>query len=164
MVVLRRPSAAALSSLIATCQGLRVAPFADLGDLFARTLRETALHYLVVFYTQWRAPFFDFASGYGSPGPRALSLLFESRFTRLQCAGHRRFNFLGSPDGYKNPGRATNVNARRRICYTLPLVKPANLPGLILRGGPLPDESVEQLKFAKENNAGIPPMACRRHL
>ncbi len=47
---------------------------------------------LVDLYAQWRGPFFYFCSRYGSPGPRALSPFFESRFARLQYAGDGWFN------------------------------------------------------------------------
>ena len=50
------------------------------------------LNYLVDLYAHWRGPFFYFCSRYCSPGPRALSPFFESRFARLQYAGDDRFN------------------------------------------------------------------------
>ena len=49
-------------------------------------------NYLVDIYTKWRGPFFYFCSKYCSPGPRALSPFFESKFARLQYAGNERFN------------------------------------------------------------------------
>lgn len=49
-------------------------------------------NYLVDLYAKWRGPFFYFCSRYCSPGPRALSPFFESRFARLQYAGDDRFN------------------------------------------------------------------------
>lgn len=49
-------------------------------------------NYLVDLYAKWRGPFFYFYSRYCSPGPRALSPFFESRFARLRYAGNDRFN------------------------------------------------------------------------
>jgi hypothetical protein len=49
-------------------------------------------NYLVDIYTKWRGPFFYFCSKYCSPGPRALSPFFESKFARLQYAGNERFS------------------------------------------------------------------------
>ncbi|MGD0225946.1 MAG: hypothetical protein ABSF71_26735 [Terriglobia bacterium] len=49
-------------------------------------------NYLVDIYAKWRGPFFYFCSHYCSPGPRALSPFFESKFARLQYAGINRFN------------------------------------------------------------------------
>jgi hypothetical protein len=54
--------------------------------------KQAELNYLVDLYTRWRGPFFYFCSRYCSPGPRALSPFFESRFARLQYAGDGRFN------------------------------------------------------------------------
>jgi len=53
---------------------------------------QAELNYLVDLYTRWRGPFFYFCSRYCSPGPRALSPFFESKFARLQYAGDSRFN------------------------------------------------------------------------
>jgi hypothetical protein len=50
------------------------------------------LNYLVDLYAQWRGAFFYFCSRYCSPGSRAPSPFFESRFARLQYAGDGRFN------------------------------------------------------------------------
>jgi hypothetical protein len=50
------------------------------------------LNYLVDIFCKWRGPFFYFCSKYCSPGPRALSLFFKSRFARLQYAGENQFN------------------------------------------------------------------------
>jgi hypothetical protein len=50
------------------------------------------LNYLVGLHARWRGPFFYFCSRYCSPGPRALSPFFESKFARLQYAGDERFN------------------------------------------------------------------------
>jgi hypothetical protein len=54
--------------------------------------KQAELNYLVDLYTRWRGPFLYFCSRYCSPGPRALSPFFESKFARLQYAGDRRFN------------------------------------------------------------------------
>ena len=54
--------------------------------------RKTELNYLVDLHARWRGPFFYFCSRYCSPGPRALSPFFESKFARLQYAGDERFN------------------------------------------------------------------------
>ncbi len=54
--------------------------------------KQAELNYLVDLYTKWHGPFFYFCSRYRSPGPRALSSCFESRFARLQYAGEDRFN------------------------------------------------------------------------
>jgi len=53
---------------------------------------KTEFNYLVDLFCKWRGPFFYFCSKYCSPGPRALSPFFESRFARLQYAGDDRFN------------------------------------------------------------------------
>jgi hypothetical protein len=54
--------------------------------------KKARFNYLVDIYTRWRGPFFYFCSRYCSPGPRALSPFFESKFARLQYAGDERFN------------------------------------------------------------------------
>ena len=54
--------------------------------------KKTEFNYLVDIYSKWRGPFFCFCSRYCSPGPRALSPFFESRFARLQYAGDGLFN------------------------------------------------------------------------
>lgn len=54
--------------------------------------KKTDLNYLVDISSKWRGPYFYFCSKYCSPGPRALSPFFESRFARLQYAGDERFN------------------------------------------------------------------------
>ncbi len=54
--------------------------------------KKTEFNYLVDLFCKWRGPFFYFCSKYCSPGPRALSPFFESRFARLQYAGDDRFN------------------------------------------------------------------------
>jgi hypothetical protein len=54
--------------------------------------KKAHFNYLVDIYTRWRGPFFYFCSQYRSPGPRALSPFFESKFARLQYAGDERFN------------------------------------------------------------------------
>jgi hypothetical protein len=54
--------------------------------------KKAEFNYLVDLYAKWRGPFFYFCSRYCSPGPRALSPYFESRFARLQYAGNERFN------------------------------------------------------------------------
>jgi hypothetical protein len=54
--------------------------------------KKAEFNYLVDLYSKWRGPFFYFCSRYCSPGPRALSPFFESRFARLQYAGDDRFN------------------------------------------------------------------------
>ena len=54
--------------------------------------KKADLNYLVDISSKWRGPYFYFCSKYCSPGPRALSPFFESRFARLQYAGDDRFN------------------------------------------------------------------------
>src|SRR5260370_40263228 len=54
--------------------------------------KKAQFNYLVDIHAKWRGPFFYFCSTYCSPGPKALSLSFESRFARLQYAGGQRFN------------------------------------------------------------------------
>jgi hypothetical protein len=54
--------------------------------------QKAQFNYLVDISCQWRGPFFYFCSRYCSPGPRALSPFFESKFARLQYAGDGRFN------------------------------------------------------------------------
>lgn len=54
--------------------------------------KKAELNYLVDISCKWRGPFFYFCSKYCSPGPRALSPLFDSKFARLQYAGDQRFN------------------------------------------------------------------------
>jgi hypothetical protein len=54
--------------------------------------KKAEFNYLVDLYSKWRGPFFYFCSRYCSPGPRALSPFFESKFARLQYAGDGRFN------------------------------------------------------------------------
>ena len=54
--------------------------------------QKAELNYLVDISCKWRGPFFYFCSQYCSPGPRALSPFFESKFARLQYAGDERFN------------------------------------------------------------------------
>ncbi len=54
--------------------------------------KKADLNYLVDISSKWRGPYFYFCSKYCSPGPRALSPFFESRFARLQYAGDERFN------------------------------------------------------------------------
>jgi hypothetical protein len=54
--------------------------------------KKAQFNYLVGLHIKWHGPFFYFCSRYCSPGPKALSPSFESRFARLQYAGYRRFN------------------------------------------------------------------------
>jgi len=54
--------------------------------------KKAEFNYLVDISCQWRGPFFYFCSKYCSPGPRALSPFFDSRFARLQYAGEDQFN------------------------------------------------------------------------
>ena len=54
--------------------------------------KQADLNSLVDISSKWRGPYFYFCSQYCSPGPRALSPFFESRFARLQYAGDERFN------------------------------------------------------------------------
>ncbi len=54
--------------------------------------QKAELNYLVDISGKWRGSFFYFCSKYCSPGPRALSPFFESKFARLQYAGEERFN------------------------------------------------------------------------
>jgi hypothetical protein len=54
--------------------------------------KKAQFNYLADIHAKWRGPFFYFCSTYCSPGPKAFSLSFESRFARLQYAGGQRFN------------------------------------------------------------------------
>lgn len=54
--------------------------------------QEKRFNYLVDLFTKWHRSFFYFCSQYCSPGPRALSPFFESRFARLEYVGGERFN------------------------------------------------------------------------
>lgn len=58
--------------------------------------KNAEFNYLVDLYCKWRSPSFYFRSCYCSPGPRALSPFFESRFARLQYA--ERFNLADFRD------------------------------------------------------------------
>ncbi len=49
-------------------------------------------NYLADIHSRWRGPFFYFCTKYCSPGRKALSASFESKFARLQYAGSGRFN------------------------------------------------------------------------
>jgi hypothetical protein len=54
--------------------------------------KKAEFNYLVNLSCQWRGLFFYFCSKYCSPGLRALSPFFESRFARLRYAGDDRFH------------------------------------------------------------------------
>jgi hypothetical protein len=49
-------------------------------------------NYIVELYSKWFRSYFYFCAKYACPGPTALSLFFEARFTRLEYVGNRRFN------------------------------------------------------------------------
>jgi hypothetical protein len=54
--------------------------------------KKAEFNHLLDISCKWRGPFFYFCSEYCSPGPRALSPYFESKFARLQYAGNELFN------------------------------------------------------------------------
>jgi hypothetical protein len=54
--------------------------------------KKAEFNYLVDLYARWRGSFFYFCSRYCSPGSRALSPFFESKFARLHYAGNDGFN------------------------------------------------------------------------
>ena len=49
-------------------------------------------NYLVDISTKWHGRFFYFVSKYASPGPNALSPLFDAPFTRLEYQRNGRFS------------------------------------------------------------------------
>ena len=49
-------------------------------------------NYLIDIHSKWHRSFFYFVATYRSRGPTALTPTFEAPFTRLEYAGHRRFN------------------------------------------------------------------------
>ena len=49
-------------------------------------------NYIVDIFTQWHSGFFYFCAKYHSPGPRAISPYFETKFARLKYIGNNRFN------------------------------------------------------------------------
>ena len=50
------------------------------------------LNYTVELYSTWFRGHVYFCAKYACPGPRALSPSFETRFTRLEYVGEKRFN------------------------------------------------------------------------
>jgi len=54
--------------------------------------QDQRFNYIVDLYTKWFRNYFYFCARYACPGPTALSPFFESRFTRMEYIGDRRFN------------------------------------------------------------------------
>ena len=49
-------------------------------------------NYIIDIHSKWHRSFFYFIATYRSRGPTAIRPTFEAPFTRLEYAGHRRFN------------------------------------------------------------------------
>ena len=49
-------------------------------------------NYIVDLYTKWFRSYFYFCAKYACLGPTAISPFFETRFTRMEYVGGRRFN------------------------------------------------------------------------
>ena len=54
--------------------------------------KEYQFNYIVDLYTKWFRSYFYFCAKYACPGPTAISPFFETRFTRMEYVGGRRFN------------------------------------------------------------------------
>lgn len=50
------------------------------------------LNYIIDIFTKWYRSYFYFCAKYRSPGPRALSPDFETRFARMTYVGRSRFS------------------------------------------------------------------------
>ncbi|TAK36085.1 MAG: hypothetical protein EPO21_03775 [Chloroflexota bacterium] len=49
-------------------------------------------NYIVELYSRWFRSYFYLCAKYACPGPTALAPFFETRFTRLEYVGEKRFN------------------------------------------------------------------------
>jgi hypothetical protein len=54
--------------------------------------KDTQWNYIVDIYTKWHQRFFYFCAKFRCPAENCISEFFETRFTRLEYAGDRKFN------------------------------------------------------------------------
>jgi hypothetical protein len=54
--------------------------------------KDGRFNYIIDLYTKWHGKSLYFCATYACPGPTAISPSFESRFSRLEYTGGRRFN------------------------------------------------------------------------